>query len=76
MTPPYFHDGAVGALPKAVRIMAKVQLDTDLADSEIDEIVTFLKCLTGKIPEEFDASRPVLPPGGFEPPSSGNHAAP
>ena len=42
MTPPYFHDGSVDALPKAVRIMAKVQLDTDLSDPEVDEIVTFL----------------------------------
>ena len=54
MTPPYFHDGAVDALPKAVRIMAKVQLDTDLSDSEVNEIVTFLGSLTGKLPEEFE----------------------
>ena len=51
MTPPYFHDGAVDALPRAVRIMAKVQLDTDLTDPEVDEIVTFLGSLTGRLPE-------------------------
>jgi cytochrome c peroxidase len=69
MTPPYFHDGAVGSLPNAVRVMAKVQLDTDLTRPEVDQIVTFLRCLTGKLPQEF-VRAPVLPPGGFEPPSS------
>jgi cytochrome c peroxidase len=69
MTSPYFHDGTVDALPKAVRIMAKVQLDTDLADAEIDQIVTFLGSLTGSLPEGFERA-PVLPPGGFGQPSS------
>jgi cytochrome c peroxidase len=69
MTPPYFHDGVVEGLPKAVRIMAKVQLDTDLADAEIDQIVTFLGSLTGSLPEGFERA-PVLPPGGFGQPSS------
>ena len=54
MTPPYFHDGAVEALPKAVRIMAKVQLDVDLSDPDVDEIVTFLGSLTGSLPEGFE----------------------
>jgi cytochrome c peroxidase len=69
MTPPYFHDGAIDALPRAVRIMAKVQLDADLSDPEVDEIVTFLGSLTGTLPEGF-ARAPVLPAGGFGPPSS------
>ncbi|MBV8231422.1 MAG: c-type cytochrome [Planctomycetaceae bacterium] len=69
MTPPYFHDGAVDALPRAVRIMAKVQLDADLSDPEVDEIVTFLGSLTGTLPEGFERA-PVLPAGGFGPPSS------
>jgi cytochrome c peroxidase len=68
-TPPYFHDGAVDALPTAVRIMAKVQLDADLADSDVNEIVTFLGSLTGKMPEEFERA-PVLPPAGFSQPSA------
>jgi cytochrome c peroxidase len=41
MTPPYFHDGSVASLSEAVRIMAKVQLDTDLSGPEGDEIVAF-----------------------------------
>jgi cytochrome c peroxidase len=69
MTPPYFHDGAVDALPKAVRIMAKVQLGTDLSDAEVDDIVAFLGSLTGTVPGGFERA-PVLPPGGFGPPSS------
>jgi cytochrome c peroxidase len=69
MTPPYFHDGAVDVLPKAVRIMAKVQLDVDLSDPEIVDIVTFLGSLTGTLPEGFERA-PVLPPGGFGPPPS------
>jgi cytochrome c peroxidase len=69
MTPPYFHDGSVEALPTAVRIMAKVQLGTDLADAEVDKLVTFLGSLTGTLPEEFERA-PVLPTGGFRPPYS------
>ena len=59
-TAPYFHDGSVGKLENAVWIMAKIQLGKDLDKTQIEEVVTFLKCLTGKIPE--DALRvPLLP---------------
>jgi cytochrome c peroxidase len=75
MTPPYFHDGAVDALPKAVRIMAKVQLDADLSDSDVDEIVTFLGSLTGTMPEGFERA-PILPAGGFRSPSSAPSQSP
>jgi cytochrome c peroxidase len=64
MTPPYFHDGAVDTLPKAVRVMATVQLGADLSDSDVNEIVTFLGSLTGAIPEGFEQA-PVLPAAGF-----------
>ncbi len=66
MTPPYFHDGSVRSLPEAVRIMAKVQLGKILTDQDRDEIVTFLRSLTGKLPDDF-AEAPVLPASGFEP---------
>jgi len=69
MTPPYFHDGAVASLSKAVRIMAKVQLDADLSEPDADAIVTFLGCLTGSLPEGFERA-PALPAGGFGPPAS------
>src|SRR5262249_23850242 len=64
MTPPYFHDGSVGTLPEAVRIMAKVQLGKTLSDEDTGAIVAFLKCLTGKPPNDF-AIAPILPPSGF-----------
>jgi cytochrome c peroxidase len=69
MTPPYFHDGSVESLPEAVRIMAKVQLDTELPQPAVNEIVTFLASLSGTLPEEFSTA-PVLPAGGFRPQNS------
>ncbi len=77
MTPPYFHDGSVDTLPRAVRIMAKVQLGTDLSDRDAADIVVFLGSLTGKLPEDF-AKAPVLPPAAFGETSSTstNQAAP
>jgi cytochrome c peroxidase len=59
-TPPYFHDGSVDKLEDAVWIMGKIQLGKDLTKSQVEEMVTFLKSLTGKIPE--DALKvPLLP---------------
>jgi len=59
-TAPYFHDGSVGKLENAVWIMAKIQLGKDLGKTQVEDVVTFLKSLTGKIPE--DALRvPLLP---------------
>ena len=59
-TAPYFHDGSVDKLEDAVWIMGKIQLGKDLDKTQVEEVVTFLKSLTGKIPE--DALRvPLLP---------------
>ena len=59
-TAPYFHDGSVDKLEDAVWIMGKIQLGKDLNKAQVEEIVTFLKFLTGKIPE--DALKvPLLP---------------
>lgn len=63
-TAPYFHDGSVGTLPEAVRIMAKVQLGRTLSEKQTSQIVTFLDSLTGKIPETF-ATAVALPPAAF-----------
>lgn len=52
-TAPYFHDGSVDTLANAVRIMAKVQLDKNLSDTEIENIVAFLNALTADIPEKL-----------------------
>jgi cytochrome c peroxidase len=59
-TAPYFHDGSVDKLEDAVWIMGKIQLGKDLNKSQVEEVVTFFKSLTGKIPE--DAMKvPLLP---------------
>jgi len=58
LTAPYFHDGSVDTLEQAVRIMAKIQLDTKLSDTDAYDIVEFLKTLTGKQPV---VTYPVFP---------------
>jgi len=56
-TAPYFHDGSVERLDRAVRIMASVQLGRELDDTTVGEIVSFLEALTGGIPSNY------APPG-------------
>jgi cytochrome c peroxidase len=58
LTAPYFHNGSVKTLDKAVRIMAKMQLNKDLSDEEVADIVAFLNALTGEFPKQ---TMPVLP---------------
>ena len=52
-TYPYFHDGSVKDLKEAVRIMAKVQLNKELAEKDLNNLVAFLNSLTGKLPENI-----------------------
>jgi cytochrome c peroxidase len=52
LTAPYFHNGAVKTLAEAVKVMAKLQLNKDLSEEEIDDIVAFLNALTGEFPEQ------------------------
>ncbi len=49
-TGPYFHDGSIEQLPRAVRMMAHHQLDQELDDEEVEDIVAFLRALTGELP--------------------------
>lgn len=49
-TAPYFHDGSVATLERAVKIMGITQLDKELSNKEVESIVAFLKTLTGDIP--------------------------
>jgi len=58
MTAPYFHDGSAKTLGEAVKIMGKVQLDTDLSKADVADIVAFLETLTGEMPQVI---YPVLP---------------
>ncbi len=48
-TNPYFHDGHIDDLGQAVKIMARHQLGEELKNEEVDDIVAFLKSLTGKL---------------------------
>ena len=59
MTYPYFHDGEADTLEKAVDIMGKLQVGRAYTPEEIDQIVAFLKALTGDQP---NFKLPILPP--------------
>ncbi len=65
LTPPYFHSGQVWKLDEAVRIMARTQLDAPITDQDVDDIVAFLKSLTGEPPQvavpELPASTDTTP---------------
>ena len=51
LTAPYFHNGAVPTLDKAVRVMSATQLAQDLSDEDATKLVAFLGALTGEFPE-------------------------
>ncbi len=59
LTPPYFHSGKVWSLREAVSVMGSAQLGIKLTDGEIDNIIAFLKTLTGDQPK---VEYPILPP--------------
>jgi cytochrome c peroxidase len=52
-TAPYFHDGSVDDLGRAVQVMARVQLGQTLTDPQVADLVAFLKTLSGPAPEWF-----------------------
>jgi cytochrome c peroxidase len=52
VTAPYFHNGSVGTLDEAVRVMAKTQLNRTLKEEEVQDLVAFLNSLTGKFPAQ------------------------
>ncbi|MBL8096909.1 MAG: c-type cytochrome [Anaerolineales bacterium] len=59
-TGPYLHDGSIPTLEDMVRVMARHQLGKQLEDDEVNDIVLFLRALTGEIPADYIA-RPELP---------------
>lgn len=61
-TGPYLHDGSVKDLPTMVRLMARHQLARTLTDAEVDDLVAFLKSLTGELPPAERIAAPALPP--------------
>lgn len=50
-TGPYFHDGSISTLEQAVDVMAEYQLGKKLSKEDVASIVTFLKSLTGSLPQ-------------------------
>ncbi len=59
LTYPYFHDGEAETLERAVAVMGRLQVGRAFSQEEIDDIVAFLRTLTGKQP---DIKLPILPP--------------
>lgn len=49
-TGPYMHDGSITSLDEMVRIMAEYQLGQKLDDAKVTSIATFLRSLTGQLP--------------------------
>ena len=52
-TAPYFHDGSVESLNKAIAIMSVTQVGKELSEKEINSIALFMETLTGELPEEL-----------------------
>lgn len=48
LTAPYFHDGSVSTLEKAIRIMARYQLGREIPDEDVALIIDFLHTLPGR----------------------------
>ncbi len=59
-TGPYLHDGSIQALDEMVRLMAKHQLGKDLTAPEVEDLVAFLRSLTGELPQRY-LRAPELP---------------
>lgn len=80
LTAPYFHDGSQAELAGAVRIMGQVQLNRDLTDAQVNDIVAFLRSLTGTLPEHarMPGAVPTTPtdPAGATAPAEGAAPAP
>ena len=59
-THPYFHDGSVASLEEATKIIAKLNLNVDLSDEQVQDLVTFMKTLTAELPENVKQVPPEL----------------
>ncbi len=47
---PYFHDGSVETLDRAVRVMVELQIGVEMADEDVANLMAFLESLTGELP--------------------------
>lgn len=62
-TAPYFHDGSVKDIDKAIKMMGEHQLGRQLSDSQVASIKDFFSALTGEIPKDY-VEKPELPESG------------
>jgi cytochrome c peroxidase len=67
-TGPWFHDGSIGRLSEAVRLMGHHQLGVELDYKEVADIVAFLNSLTGVVDKAYVA-KPSLPESGHDTPA-------
>lgn len=65
LTAPYFHNGKVKKLSRAVELMAKMQLNKKLSKKEIKDIVVFLEALSGPFPKQTLPELPGTPGSTF-----------
>ena len=65
LTYPYFHDGMSDTLTQAVDVMGRLQLGKKFTKTENEQIVAFLKTLTGEQPI---FRLPILPPSSDKTP--------
>lgn len=66
VTGPYLHDGSVPTLEAMVQLMSRHQLGKKLSSDQVDDIVTFLRSLTGELPSDYTV-QPELPPSATTP---------
>ena len=53
LTAPYFHNGSVKELEKAIKIMSKYQLGKEMSEKHAQSIIKFLGTLTGENIDKF-----------------------
>ena len=58
-TGPYLHDGSLATLGDAVRFMGTYQLGKELSADEVASLTTFLRSLTGALPKDLSAPKPL-----------------
>lgn len=72
-TAPYFHDGSIATLEQAVKLMAEHQTAKGtLTDAETQDLVVFLRSLTGDLPTEYIKEPATLAAGPNTPKPDSN----
>lgn len=66
-TAPYFHDGSVDSLVKAIQEMGEHQLGRDISKKEAKKIAAWMESLKGEIPKDY-IKKPELPESTDETP--------